>query len=597
MKNFKILFLLLITFLAINGCKKDKPENEPEQQDVEKVSGEIDIPANLNNSDIAIVSQYETVTPDTNGNFTIQPGNSIFAINISNNEIIYFSIAGETDTTANRNNLSTTGGGGSWGDGVNLNSLNTAASIIYYGIGVTGFRPDAIKNTGTMYDGFMDFIKSKQTTQLLKDDINDIIQQYGFLYLGALSDNLIENALQDILNCAVDIFQQVSTDNNLFNSGNGAVTGVNLVSPYLIYNTINNVGDFKIEIKDATYNTQYQRWELECNVFNGLPQYFAATPGYYDSNLGKIMYNKADLSNIILPYNTSAFYKDISSCNGFGKFIQDVKNMATHNWQYVLMNSTREFIKNDVTLRLPDNYNMMVLYNANASNYLKTLEIVQLAINQTKSVFGLLSAAADFSKYNSNGNNNSSLTQDEIDRRKIINELLSDFVTDLLSDPQFQGYIVNNKLQVTKDNIKDILLLVSDKLFSFLADNSVKVSQLVTLSHLGPNYMDLFGKEFSLQRKLVEKLAKFTAASCDIFMAKYQWNNSYNGFYFVFATNVYYPLVNATNVNVLTTTPFLKFNEPVQINTNLKCKIIGERTGYNTTTQEFPLTINNIEYI
>ncbi len=586
MKSFKFYILaplaLIIIVAIVFSCKKDKKDGG-EDPIIENANGTIEIPSTIIYSNIEIVSGTNKSPINEQGEFNIETQGIVYAINKQTNEIIYFSILPAADKTISKS--------ANTEQGIVLSPMETATSLVYLASAATGFRPDLFVDATQTFLAFKEYISTKETTQVLAEGILENIEEYGELYFVQLEDALLIDAVDEVIDCSQDIYDALGEQEELILAYQGEENQFSIFAPYLEYNTLSVYGDFKVEIDNAIWKSDEGMWELECTIYSGSPQYFAATSGYINEATNTVIYDKTQIGNLVLPYNTSSFYNDVSSCNGFAKFITDTRNILSYGFEG-LHYSTRQFTQSKIKVKVNNENDLIVLFNPQASNHLKTLVILQLGLNLTKNTIGMFSA---FTNTLEDG-------QSSDEKKSLIVEMLSEFIEEVLTDPQMQAYIHDGVFKPTKENYREITNLLMEKFFNYLKDNKSKFNDLVDANDLSDqiDLDELIAHEYALTKKLIDKIAKFSASTLDIFMAVSDWDYAYNGFYFQLNFNEYFelmPLPGTENANLSTENPSIIFSDEIDINANFNCTVKGYGPAPYESTEIFALLPENVSYI
>ena len=570
--------VLLTALLAIGmifwSCSEDSTtEPEPDQT----VGGSVTIPDSMTYNEISVVSGTDSTTISSDGGFQIIPTGIVYAVNKETNEMIYMTIL-----PAGYDGTETKGS-------IQLNSLETAVSLVYLSLGITGWRPDLFVSSAESFTNFKNFISSKESTQALADGIESVVKEFGELSFTALSDILIINATEEITGCAEDILEPLIEEPSIILALEGAENQYSIFAPYLEYNTLSGLGDFKVEIDNAVWLADENMWELECTVYNGTPQYYSATSGYYDEATNKIIYDKTSIRNLLLPYNTSSFYKDFSSCEGFGKFITDVRNIASYGFEGLYC-STRNFTKNKIKVKVNKENDLLVLFNSQASIRLEILTMLQLSLNLTKNLAGLITQTLEAVNPG----------EDSEEKKTTVRDIFEGFVTELLQNGQMDAYILDGSLNLTKENFKEVSIFILNEFKDYITkDGSEKLTKLIGVNGLSEFVnVETILKEHNKATKLIEKVAKFTASTLDVYMVGYEWTRAYNGFYFKLNFDEYYELspLPGTTSELAEGKPTISFSDEIDINVNHNCTIKGIGPIPQGSEDTFPLTPENVSY-
>ncbi len=221
--------------------------------------------------------------------------------------------------------------------------------------------------------------------------------------------------------------------------------------------TANSSGQAKVE--EGEFNETAKEWDVNCTVYNTLPLYMVVTEANItqDEQTGEhtFVYDTDDVSHIIEPFNTSAFYTSFTTISGVKSFYKEfTERMEGNNWGgYVEEPASASAKKNkDVELNFSKDHNGLFFVSPERSK--KVL------------IINIISQVASFSELLLSTDSES----EELKDKK--NEVFNKIILKLLTNQQVTTSYTAFAQTPTKENFKNFSVIILDKLVEEIVKES-----------------------------------------------------------------------------------------------------------------------------
>lgn len=343
------------------------------------VNAIVDIPENMDATDVVVTNFEETVVPDEDGNFEIGYSNWLVAKNAENGQLMYFSLClGENNEEGRMRG--------------NFTDLNAKESAVFLALRLMPI--DLSSEDHDVLELLKEIVYSLPCVQNLEAVIQSVVDAYGYLV-----EEMIVDAVAEVSTFLFNAFSAVDDEIETSNSHVTFPQSSGLSTPEIEPDHLHGI---KLRIND-TYSYYYSnpdRWRIICNGYSSAFCPVRIVDGYWDGMNSHFTENPTGHTYAMPAMSVSQYAKLAEKMGllmnggwlGWMELYRQMK-MVMNNEEYML--ELTNITMNNMVFELPRTSNVIGVLTPADDHKTKVCAIITMVLDLIGAIPGLPSVNHD----------------------------------------------------------------------------------------------------------------------------------------------------------------------------------------------------------